>query len=150
RRLLTYNEEDCAALERVVQMLRSLADGGPQSEGPGVRVAEAEEASVQSHHRFGAKTFAIPDFARITKMAYFDYQRDKVLCRTNRPVRRVKRPGRGTRGKKWKVNREVQCGIPTTCSHCGSGGFHYKRDYRKLVIDLKPVPGGLKRWVTAY
>lgn len=151
KRLLTYNEEDCAALERLVQILRSL--GGEvenQGNGTGLRVAGIEEVAAQSRHKFGTKKYALPEFARLTKCAYFDYQRDKVLCRTNPRIRSVSRKRKGTKRKALKVNREVQCGNPTVCSNCESTGLNYKSSYRKLVIDLKPTPGGLKRWVTAY
>jgi predicted RecB family nuclease len=149
RSLLTYNQEDCAALERVVGMLASLGSECSAVEG-GPRVSGMEDVGSPYRHRFGATRFALPEFARITKCAYFDYQRDKVLCRTSPGVKKIRRRKRRPKERKWKVNCEIECGIPTACQHCGSQGFDQHSRHRKLVVDLRPFRGGLKRWVTAY
>lgn len=151
QQLLDYNREDCSALERVVGMLRSI--GGERSQhvdDAGPRVAGVEEAGSHYRHRFGTPKFAMPEFARLTKCAYFDYQRDKVLCRTGP---RVKKAGPGKKGRKrpaWKVNREVEWDRPAACPHCGSTGLDTQTRVRKLVIDLRPFRGGLKREVTRH
>ncbi|HKB06048.1 MAG TPA: TM0106 family RecB-like putative nuclease, partial [Gemmataceae bacterium] len=83
-RLLTYNREDCAALEVVATAVRTLgADPPPASAGTGPPVAEMDEIERAAYRKYGQTQFALPEFAGITKCAYFDYQRDKVLCRTN-------------------------------------------------------------------
>src|SRR5262249_55472879 len=88
--LLTYNREDCWALERVVEMLGSLGgEGRPQADATRPRVASVQDVGGQYRHRYGAGKFALPEFSRITKCAYFDYQRDKVLCRTSPRVKKV-------------------------------------------------------------
>src|SRR5207248_9296705 len=132
--------------------LRSLgaADPPQQAGDPGTRVAGVETAGGQYRRRYGTPTFALPEFARITRCAYCDYQRDKVLCRTSPGVRKVVRFKRRPKRQAWKVNREVECGTPSACPHCGAKGFDYHSRYRKLVIDLKPFRGGIKRWVTRY
>src|SRR5262245_12090807 len=150
QQLLTYNQEDCSALAGVVAMLRSPGgEPGRESDG-GLRVADIRDAGHPYRHRFGATQFALPEYARITKCAYFDYQRDKVLCRTSPALKKAalgkKRPWK----KVWKVNREVEWGRPASCPHCGSTGFDPQSKHRKLVIDLKPFRGGLKRQVTRH
>jgi predicted RecB family nuclease len=149
--LLTYNEEDRSALERVADMLRGLGSDG---EGPGPssgpRVASVADAPGPYRHQFGATAFALPEFARITKCAYCDYQRDRVLCRTGLRGRKVARPGKGRKKRAWKVNQEVEWGRPTACPDCGSTGSDLVHHAHKLVIDLKPFRGGLKRWVTRH
>jgi predicted RecB family nuclease len=150
RRLLTYNQEDCSALAGVVVMLRSLGDEpGRQADGR-LRVAGVADAGAACRHRFGATQFAQPEFARITKCAYFDYQRNKVLCRTSPALKKAAIGRKRPRKKVWKVNREVEWGRPASCSHCGSTGFDPQSKARKLVIDLKPSRGGLKRQVTRH
>src|SRR5215471_16123754 len=88
QQLLTYNQEDCSALERVVDMLRSL---GAEHHQPGAeprpRIAGLQDIAGPYRHQFGTPQFALPEFARITKCAYFDYQRDKIICRTNPTVK---------------------------------------------------------------
>jgi predicted RecB family nuclease len=149
--LLRYNGEDCSALEVVVQMLRSIGAEGNESVGyTGPRVASVEEAQSPYRYRFGTPRFAIPELARITKCAYFDYQRDKVLCRTSRRKRAVTHSGKRRKKQTWKVNREVEWGKPAACPHCGSTGIDQQGRFQKLVIDLKPIGGGIKRQVTRH
>jgi predicted RecB family nuclease len=151
QQLLTYNEEDCSALERVVEVLRSLGgERPPSADSPAPPVADVGGLDRYCRHRYGTPRFALPEFARITKCAYFDYQRDKVICRTNPGVRKVVRSRVRPKRRPWKVNQEVECGTPVACPHCGSQGFDQHSRYRKLVIDLKPFRGGMKRWVTRY
>ena len=151
QQLLTYNEEDCSALESIVEMLRSLGgECSPSAGGSGPLVADVEGLDRQYRHRYGTPTFALPEFARITKCAYFDYQRDKVICRTSPGVKKITRSKKRPRRRTWKVNQEIECGTPVVCPHCGARGFDQHSRYQKLVIDLKPFRGGIKRWVTRY
>src|SRR5207248_8576498 len=136
--LLTYNGEDCSALESVVEMLRSLGcERPPSADGLGPRVADVEGLDRQYRHRYGTPRFALPEFARITKCAYFDYQRDKVICRTSPRAKRVIPRQRQPKPRARKVNQEVECGPPLLCPHCGSAGFDPQSRHQKVVTDLR-------------
>jgi predicted RecB family nuclease len=151
RQLLAYNEEDCSALEMVEGLLRSLGDGRPLPPGGIVPpVASLKEAPGPYRHQFGATKFALPEFSHLIKRAYFDYQREKVLCRTTPRLRQVVRSQKGRKRRAWKVNREVEWGRPAACPHCGSTALDTKMSQRKLVIDLEPIRGGIKRKVTRH
>jgi predicted RecB family nuclease len=150
-RLLTYNREDCAALEVVATALGSLAaDGPPDTCGRALPVAGVDEIERATHRKYGQKQFALPEFAGITKCAYFDYQRDKVLCRTSPAVKESLRRKRRPRKAALRVNRVVDCQDVKVCPHCGSTGLDTSSRYQRCVIDLKPFRGGVKRWVTRY
>jgi predicted RecB family nuclease len=148
--LLTYNREDCSALEMVERALRSF---GSESQGPGsetgLRVGCVEQVAGAGRPGYGTKRFALPEFALLTKRAYFDYQRGKVLCRPDHHAKKSVRREKPRKRKRLRANREVHFGAPTACSRCGSGVFDRQCGYQKLIIDLRPFPGGLKRWVTA-
>jgi hypothetical protein len=149
--LLTYNEEDHSALERVADMLRGLGtESGCPGADSGPPVTSVANAPGLYRHKFGATEFALPEFARITKCAYFDYQRDKVLCRTSPRPRKAARSRVRRKKRAWKVNREVEWGRPAACPHCGSTRFDPQFRQRKLIIDLKPFRGGIKRQVTRH
>jgi predicted RecB family nuclease len=151
QQLLAYNQEDCSALEVVVDRLRFLgSEHPPRAEGPGPRVADVADAPGPYRHRMGSPQFALPEMARITRCAYFDYQRDKVLCRTNPRVKKVARRKRKPRREEWKTNREVVWDRPTACPYCGSGSFDTQSNRYKFVIDLKPFRSGIKRQVTRH
>jgi predicted RecB family nuclease len=149
--LLTYNGEDCSALEAVAEAVRSLGKDQQRDERTGPPLGDLEDVAAPYRRKFGTKRFALPEFAHLTKCAYFDYQRDKVLCRTNqavkKTVRRLKRP---IKKRVLRVNREVECGRPRCCPHCGSARIDLFRKQRKVIIDLKPSGSGFKRCVTRY
>jgi predicted RecB family nuclease len=145
--LVAYNRDDCAALRQVTDALRAIAGhtgvGGPDP----LPVAEAGDVRAPKRHKFGDPDYVVPEFNRIVRCAYFDYQRDKVLLRTNpavrKAVRRLQRPA-----PPCPVNRDTTFQRPKACPQCGSGDLHVRGDHKKLTVDLKPVRGGLKRWVT--
>jgi predicted RecB family nuclease len=149
-RLITYNQEDCEALELVTAAVRSFGSDSPPAATAGVQVSAADEIKPPSHRKYGNSPFALPAFASITKCAYFDYQRNKVLCRTSAAVKASLARKKRTRPRAYRVNREVQCSIPTACPHCGSTGLNLQSRYRRSVIDLKLSRSGIKRWVTRY
>jgi predicted RecB family nuclease len=151
QQLLTYNEEDCSALAKVVESLRSVGSNSqPGTSGTGPLVASVEDIEVSCHHKFSNPEYVLPEFARIAKWAYFDYQRDKVLFRTNPAVRKSIAREKRRKRQVWKVNREVECSALVVCPHCGSNCIGPHSPYERVVIDLKAFRGGVKRWVTKY
>jgi predicted RecB family nuclease len=151
QQLLTYNQEDCSALAKVVESLRSLGSNSQPGNGDtGPRVAAVEDIEVPRRHKFCNPEYALPEFARITKCAYFDYQRDEVLFRTSPAVRRSIRCQKRRKRRALKVNRAIECGRPAVCPHCGSSGLSPHSRYQHLVIDLRPSRVGLKTCVTRY
>jgi predicted RecB family nuclease len=150
-RLLTYNQEDCSALQCVVSAVRSFEDESIPSDGrPGPPVAGLDEIEPPVHRKYGQSKFARPEFAEITKRAYFDYQRDKVLCRTSPAVKQSLRRKHRPRRLTWRVNQEVECEDVKVCPYCGATVLDTSSRYQRCVIDLRPFRGGLKRWVTRY
>jgi predicted RecB family nuclease len=150
QRLLTYNQEDCSALARVVAVLRDLAADVPPADDARPGVAGVEDIKVPRGHKFCDTEYVLPDFARVSKCAYFDYQRDKVLVRTSPAVRKAVRRQERHRHPACRVNQVVEYGGADRCPRCGSGDFVSGGYNSRLVVDLKPVGGGLKRWVTRH
>jgi predicted RecB family nuclease len=150
QQILTYNTEDCHALERVVALLSAIADdawGDAESTGP--RVASVEDIKQGSPGNFGKKQYFFPELARITRCSYFDYQRERILFRTSPLLKRYTRP-KGSARKKLRPNNVVACSVPERCPQCRSESFKAGHRYEKLVLDLKLFRGGVKRWVTKY
>jgi predicted RecB family nuclease len=151
QQLIAYNREDRSALAQVVDFLSSIGSESRRADDATVpRVTAVEDIEFPAGHQFCNPEYVLPEFARITKCAYFDYQRNKILFRTNPAVRRsIQRTERGER-RAIKVNREIQCVSPTVCPRCGSDRMNPRKRYQRIVFDLKPSGGGLKRWVTRY
>jgi predicted RecB family nuclease len=154
QRLLTYNLEDCAALARVVAVLRDLAaDSAADSAAADAdrpEAADVEDIKSPRGHRFCDPAFVLPDFARVSKCAYFDYQRDKVLLRTNPAVRKAARRQARRRHRTCPIDRIVMYDGGDRCPRCGSEDFVVCGNNSRTLVDVKPVCGGLRRWVTKH
>ena len=150
QQLLRYNLEDCLALRRVTEFLRSVCAGADTGNGPAV--ASAEDIQKETGFRFGRNEFFCPELEAINRCAYSDYQRDKVYLRTSPAMRKSLRRKQRTGNRRPKVNEEVECRTPEKCPKCGGMQVHGWGPYssQKLVYDLRFGAAGVKRWVTQY
>ena len=147
--ILDYNRRDCLAVQQVVQFLTSL--GSPEGESTPL-VQLASEIRVDSHGRFGKVDFAVPEMSFINKCARFNYQRDKVLLRTDPAVRASIRRKQSDARPIRRANLEIRCDSPSRCPYCGATQIRSipSNSYSKLVYDLKFTQTGVKRWVIKY
>jgi predicted RecB family nuclease len=154
--LTTYNLEDCAALKRVTEFLYAACSRQcePQKVSrEGLEIARVEDISHQSSRPgWGDIAFALPDFSFVNERAHFDYQRDRVLVRTSKILRKR----RGRKGaKRWKksrkVNREVEISTQS-CPFCGGTELARRQNgnLARLSFDLRITRSGIRRWVTRY
>jgi predicted RecB family nuclease len=149
--LLVYNQDDCSALQRVVEALRFLGtDDPPVRSATGLRVVSVSDMEVPRGHKFCDPEYVIPEFERIAKCSYFDYQRNRVLFRTSPTVKQVNLRKKRQRRSVCKVNQVIEYGGTDRCPRCGANDFVVHGHNSRLVIDLKPIGGGLKRWVTQH
>ncbi len=144
--ITTYNAEDCAALRVVVDALYAIRDGGLRSD-----VVDAGALKTQSLlGKFKKNVFVLPELEFINNCAYFNYQRERILLRTNRTVRRALRREERALQRKPRVNSIVEFRPPTCCPRCGLERPYRHKRFKKTQIDLRFGPGYIKRWVTEY
>ncbi len=155
-RLITYNAEDCAALEVVfdsVWRLSERQDNKDMLSDEGVIHAESIRVNDNSL-RFGRIEFLLPELDYINKAAYWDYQRSKVYVKSNRRLRRLARLQHGPRtsARKLRPNKIIKCEPPrpSTCPRCKAGKIYKYGKLSKTVYDLKLGPTGVKRWIVKY
>jgi predicted RecB family nuclease len=79
-RILRYNEEDCVALRLVTERLSKLKEAASEANSPGVEFSQrprrqATEAGRHLHEKF----------EEIIKFAHFNYQKTRILLRSNKP-----------------------------------------------------------------
>jgi predicted RecB family nuclease len=149
KQLIEYNQRDCMAVKRVTDFLSSL--GSRDANGMS-QIQLASDIRVESQGKFGTTEFAIPEMGFINKCARFNYQRDKVLVRTDPAVRASLHRKQARSRAILKPNTEVRCEPQTRCPFCGSAGvttFH-RVVYSKLIYDLKVTRRGVKRWIIRY
>ena len=147
--ILDYNRQDCLVVQRVADFLHSL--GSPEATATPL-VQLVSEIRVDSHGRFGKVDFAVPEMGFINKCARFNYQRDKVLLRTDPAVRASIRRKQSEARPIRRANLEIRCDSPSRCPYCGATQIRSipSNSYSKLVYDLKFTQTGVKRWVIKY
>ena len=169
-RIVTYNAEDCRALEVVTSALREIAPGDGEKIRISKPVAMVESLSHENYVRLLATTAALPEFVRINECSYYTYQRDRVEIRTSPAVRRSRdREARRCR-RCFKVDRRVtltgngvylpkhsssnqiskEGRLMTRCPSCG--GSHMLKHNKRTTVryDLRVNNTGVKRQVTRY
>lgn len=160
--LLRYNLDDCAALKRVTEELFAIAPG-PGGSGatpttcrlPAVRVEELDALAFP--RRSGSIEFANPDFAAVNKLAYFDYQRERVYVRTSRTLRKNLARSKKRVNRAARVSKEVFVEA-RRCPHCRSAAVAVATGDSapvwptagKRAFDLVITPAGIRRRVILY
>jgi predicted RecB family nuclease len=87
-RLLTYNLEDCRAVE-VVATAVHLCSGGSRKSDSSFDFVDVKSLEVPYQRTFGKFASALPEFQRINDAACWDYQRERVFVRTDGHLRRI-------------------------------------------------------------
>jgi predicted RecB family nuclease len=148
--LLTYNAEDCAALEVIAHKLLDLHQCSPQAGIP-FNGEVVDTAKLKREHPYGFKrnTFAFPELNAINNAAYWDYQRERVYVKSNVNLRRAVTPPRRSR-RGFSPNKTIECPRPRNCPKCASAKFVKNTKYTKTLFDLKFMRHGIKRWITRY
>ncbi len=143
-RLITYNAEDCEALETVfdaiVQLLQRHDDGVKTSADSVVHV---ESLRNDDFHRFGRIQFSLPELDYINRAAYWDYQRSKIYVRSNQRLKRIFRHTSTRPIRRPRPNKIVECHSlrPPTCPRCHAETIYKYGKLSKTVYDLKFGPG---------
>ena len=157
--LITYNSEDCQALQVLTEVLILLCS-------PHHRVvlekgtdptAVLAERSASKDALLGRFTTPINDFEVINKAARWDFQRERVYIRTDEMLKHSASK-RNARRKKDKarvkrtlpINEEVTCSVIQLCPFCGEKPEREFRPRTLILYDLRFSKSGLKRWVVRY
>jgi hypothetical protein len=145
--LITYNGEDCQALEKVanavVDLCKQVAEGTDA-------IVHADSLKRDDSYRFRTNDFSLPEFKYINQSAYWNYQRDKIYIRSNERLKRVSRACAKSRPKSLSANKVITCTPPPCCPRCKATAIVKYGKANKVVYDLKFSKGGIKRWMVRY
>lgn len=148
--LLNYNAEDCTALQRIVDFLLGIRpNGNPESEGGRGSVVNADSLPREGFGYFGPNRFQLPQLDEINRAAYWDYQREKVLVKTDKRLRKTRRR-RTSRNPEPRANKVVEWPAPPACPKCGEEKIYKHAATTKTVLDVRFSASGVKRWVTRF
>jgi len=151
QKLVTYNAEDCEALERVTTAVAHLCQGpGEAAQAIENTIVHVETMKHDNPYHFGRNEFALPEFDAINKAAYWDYQRDKIYIRSSPRLQLVARKGAKARPKALPVNKVIHCQPPVCCPRCQATHIRRHRRCSKIVYDVKFDRTGVKRWIVQY
>ncbi len=165
RKLTAYNIEDCMALKKVTEVIRT-AIAKPTTEsttsatsGSSQQVEFVKETETFTNRGFnwGNIKFFHPDYEFINKCAYFDYQREKVYVRAGKLCRRKKAEKRKTSNQKLRISQKVMIKA-SICPTCNSKEIindvkresAYNGPKVKRAFDLIVTPSGIKRNVIEF
>ena len=151
QKLITYNAEDCEAVERVVSTVAQLCQPLTGEAKPSDdNIVYTDLLKRESPYRFARNEFSMPEFTYINKAAYWDYQREKVYVRSSQQLKRISRKGVKGRAKSFPVNKIVKCPPPIRCPKCKSTKIREHEKMSKIVYDLRFGRAGIKRWIVKY
>jgi transposase len=146
--LLNYNRQDCEALELLANKLVDLNAGAPP-EGKSSRdeVVLTSDMKREGSYLFKRNNFVFQDMETINNAAYWDYQRDRVYVKSadKSTLKRV-----ATRQKTLIPNTTIEYSRPSSCPTCESKVVYRHGKRSRIVVDLRFMLHGIKRWITRY
>jgi predicted RecB family nuclease len=151
QKLVTYNAEDCEALERVASIITQWCQKQPEEAKPEANnIVYTDTMKRESLYRFGKNTFSMPELEYINQAAYWDYQREKIYIRSSPQLKRVSRRSARGRARTLPVNRSIECSPPRVCPKCKSPNIIQYGRASKIVHDLKFSRVGIRRWTVKF
>lgn len=148
--LVTYNAQDCEALEIVTTMVQRLK----QSDAEGTDEGNCQSAVVSvdslSEQPWLFQKFASPiaELETINKAARWNYQRDRIYVRTSERIRSAQRPHRNSK-KPLKANKVMVVDNPRRCPKCQRATKRQPISTSTLY-DVRFSSGGVRRWIVQY
>lgn len=148
--VITYNAQDCEALELVANKLVDLHQAASEAESSSPNdVVRTERLKHENLYGFKRNTFSFPELDAINKAAYWDYQRARVYVKSNAFLKVALT--RSSRARKvLSPNKIIECPRPRSCPKCGSTNFFGHGNSSRGILDLKFMRHGIKRWIILY
>lgn len=148
--LLSYNTSDCEALQLaahcVSKLCGQLSTAGPNEDSD---LVDTNKLRRWGAFKFGPLRCATPDFEYINRASYWDYQRERIVLRSQRLSARI-RLRAPRRHSKCSINKAIAYRRTIVCPKCKSRKVYKWGPRTKTVYDLKFSPAGVKRWIIKY
>jgi len=151
RKLITYNAEDCAAVQKVAEAITRVCDE-QQTTDALVESVNVKSLTREYPQRFGPPNFAVPAFEGINAAAYWDYQRNKVYIRSSHRLQQVSQARERCSHMPQRINKFVDVleDRPACCARCGATIIYRNGRFTHTVYDLRFSTSGIKRWIVRY
>jgi predicted RecB family nuclease len=148
--LLNYNRQDCEALEIMANKLVALEQAGSTEEKPPQNeVVYTSDIKRSTPYSFKRIEFVLPELEDINRAAYWDYQRERVYVKSKHKSKRrfLRKPGARSVPA---PNMTIEYTRPNFCPQCRSKTVEHHGRKSRIVIDLKFMRCGIKRWITRH
>jgi len=149
--LITYNAEDCQALQTVTETLVRLgcSDHRAGLENGTDSTAVLAEQSASKATLWPSFSSTVDGFEAINKAARWDFQRDKVYIRTDKLLRRISEARRASEKRITRVNQEMIYERQALCPECKKKP-EFCGPGKKTIYDIRFSRYGIRRWVVTY
>jgi predicted RecB family nuclease len=152
QRLITYNAEDCQALERVTSAIDRLCNTQPSDFSSIDRdIINVDSLRPVKSFYFGVQAFAVEELDQINKAAYWDYQRNRIHIRTSKRISSVVKKISRAQAKPPAIDKIIELKDDVgCCPKCGLVDIVENTRESKVVQDLKFGSTGVKRYTIKY
>lgn len=142
KKIITYNIEDCLALIHVKDWLDKVFQ---ETENlTNVILDTRRHLKSKSSLKYGNPNFLIEEYNEINKLAYFNYQREKVIIR-DKKFKKEYSPKNLVPKSVNKINSNEYPPSPEFCQRCGSYKLNVHQNHPRIIIDIKINPTGIKK-----
>ena len=151
QRLVTYNAEDCEAVQKLADIIAIVCAEQPSISPKSVSV-NINGLERDYPRRFGKLRYVLPEFKTINEAAYWDYQRSKVYARSKKRIEpsACSPRSRSYSKKSVRINKNILTteNRPDFCPKCNCTRMYKNGHFSSIVYDLRFSGAGIKRWVT--
>ena len=103
----------------------------------------------ESSYLFKRNEFVLSEFETINNAAYWNYQRERIYVKSpNKPALRRRRDPRNRDA--LIPNTTIEYSRPSSCPTCRSQPIYKHGKKSRIVVDLRFMQHGIKRWITRY
>jgi predicted RecB family nuclease len=149
--LLTYNVEDCRALESVVGLLMQLGESSADQHSGTESDAAVVHTELMPHQTmFPRFSSPLPEFEQANKAARWDYQRERIYVRSSKRIRKIRNQQRRANLGSSKSNETIVINDKPPCPKCGRSDNGQHKLTKMLLYDLRFGKHSLRKWVVEY
>jgi predicted RecB family nuclease len=151
KKLMLYNAEDCEALNHVTEFIIRIS--APKIESISSQapdVVDADALPRDGLRKFRKNQFSLSTMEEINRTAYWDYQHERIILRSNNQLRKIAEAAVKRTEAKIKVNKVIHWTPPRACPRCGRTKLYTHKKCSKILLDVQFGKSGIKKWVTKY
>ncbi len=149
--LINYNAEDCGALQLLTESLVGMSNPTAKSvDRDDTCYINVDLLRRSNLFRFQRTQFQFPELEAINQAAYWDYQRERILVRSSKRIKKITDQTHKPKRSKLHINKTILLTAAEVCPKCGSEDMYKHQKMSRTILDVKFSAGGIKRWISKY